>query len=639
MIRWSPRVPPTAARFAAAAGVLALAASLAAEPALAKKKSSPDVVEDALAFAQTDRARSISILEQGIRQSPNGKDVALLMLNAGEQHRLAGHAPEAHDWFSKVITRGGTEATAARLGLTLLAAGDGVDGKTLSGLQQIPEKDALATQNADRYLLLAVEAAKQGDSKTVSADSKKALAYARDDAAVYERVQETVQTLAAAEPGEVAVTNPIASGTPLERAEKAFAAGDLAGARRDAEKALKDADPAVQLLAQGLIEVIDSGPAEAGKIVVLLPLSGKYEVVGHQAEAALQFGLSDGGRLEFVDSGGTAETAVAALEDAVLRRHAVAVIGPLLTDETEGVVARAEQLHTPLVSLSQSYEDTSGHSWAFQGMYTRADQVDALLQYVMTEKEMNAFAVFAPDSTFGTHAQELFRKGVEARGGRIAADATYPADTLPPMEAAAGFAEREGDLGQLRAEAKKRGGNPDTVVVPPKLDFQAIFIPENATNTPLVCSALAYQEFPMGEFQPTRTSPKIPLLGLSTWNTVQLVARGNEYTRDSMFPDVYSADLRTEDDPFVVAYRDQTGKTPTALEAALVDVGKLVGAAAKQRPATRGAFRQALLEAQVQDSITGATAFSPETLRAQRTMLILTITRTKLEQVGSVRLE
>jgi ABC-type branched-subunit amino acid transport system substrate-binding protein len=633
----------TRSPLAFAAMALALASALAIEPALAKKKSSPDVVEDALAFVQTDRARSVSILEQAIRQNPNSKDVGLLMVHAGEQRRIAGQIPEAHGWFSKAAAIRDEWEPAALLGIILIEAGDGLDGKVLAVLRDAPEKDVLATQNADRYLLLAVDAGKQGDAKNVTAYTRKALAWSRDDPEVQSRVQETAQALAAAPPdsgGGTVVANPIASGTPLDRAEKAYAAGDLESARRDAEKALKGAEGDVLRLAEGLIQVIDSGPADRNRIAVLLPLSGKYEMVGQQVRDALTFGYGNAGRqLEFVDSGGTPETAVQALEGAVLNRHAIAVVGPLLTDETDAVISRAEELHVPLVSLSQSYEDTSNHHWSLQGMYTRADQVDALLQYAMGELKMESFAMFAPDSSFGSHAQELFRKGVEARGGRIAADAVYPAAELPPMEAASTFAEREGDIHALRQRAKENGGNPATVVVPPKLDFQGIFIPDNANNTPLVCSALAYQEFPMGEFQPTRTSPKIPLLGLSTWNTKGLVARGNEYTRDSIFTDVYSADIRGEEDPFVLAYRDQTGKTPTALEATTVDVGKLVAAAARSSASTRPEFREALIEANVPDAITGATGFDPQTLRANRTMLILTITRTDLQQVGSVQLQ
>lgn len=615
----------------------ALLASSAAEAG--KKKPSPDVVEDALAYAQTDRARAIDILEAAINQAPNGKDVDLLMVNAGEQRRLAGNVPDAVGWFEKVVkhTTVGPDFDAARLGLSLITAGKGVDAKVLAVLQSVGEKDVPATQNADRYLLLALEAARASDPKGVSANGKKALSYAREDPAVLARVQGTVAALAKAPAGGHDVPSPLETGSPLERAETLYAQGDLEGARREAEKALKEAMGPEIARAQGLIQVIDSGPVDRNKIAVLLPLSDKYASVGKQIREAIEFGYGAGGRqLEFVDTGGTAATAVTALETAVLTKHAVAVVGPLLTDETDLVIARAEELHVPLVSLSQAYEETTGHNWALQAMYTRGDQVDALLDYVMTQRQMKSFAVFSPDSAVGAKSVELFKAGVAARGGRIATEATYSAEEQNLLPFARNLGVREGDIAALRAKAKAQGGNPDTVVLPPRLDFDGIFLPENARRTPLACAALAFEEFPMGDFQPTRDSPKIPLLGLSSWNDTGLVPAGNEYTRNSIFPDVFSATVVGDADPFVTAYKAATERTPSALEAATVDAGKLVAAAAKSSASTRAGFRDALLAAKVSDSVTGATGFDPNTLKARRTMLILSITKTTIDDLGKV---
>ena len=89
-------------------------------------------------------------------------------------------------------------------------------------------------------------------------------------------------------------------------------------------------------------------------------------------------------------------------------------------------------------------------------------------------------------------------------------------------------------------------------------------------------------------------------------------------------------------DPFILAYREKTGRTPSSLEAATVDAGKLVAAAARSDADTRGEFRQALLAAELTDTVTGVTKFDPETLRLHRQMLILTITRSSLDKVGAV---
>lgn len=625
--------------------ILCAALLLAPTSGLAKKqKGPPDAVEDALAFATTDRARAVKVLEEAIADNPNGRDVDILMIHAGEQQRLSGDGTRANQWFSKVITRGqvGPNLEAAELGIALLDAGDGIDPQTLIVLQGAPEREVLATQNADRYLLLAVEAAKNSDDRAVSSYSKKALMYAKEDPEVLKRVQETLEAIARKPAGEVVVESPTgAGGSPLERAEAAYLEGDFEGAKKDALKAIGSVTGPELARAEGLVKVIDSGPADRNKIVVLLPLSGKYEAVGSQLKDAINFGYAGGGRtLEFVDSGGTAETSLAAFENAVLTKHAIAIVGPFVVDETQGLVDGAETLHVPLLSLSSTYEDTTGHHWALQSMYTRGDQIDAVLQWVMApERGMKNFAIFAPDDPLGVNTVATFKKGVEARGGQITSEALYGAAEQNLLPFAQKFGDREGDLQRLRKEAAEHGGNPNTVVVPPRVDFDAIFIPDTVLRTPLATAALAFEEFPMGDFQPIKGAKKIPLLGLSMWNNTKLIAAGTESTRNSLFPDVFSSAAAGEADPFVLAYREKTGRTPSSTEAAMVDAGKLLAAASRSQADTRPEFRQALLDAKPTDSITGVVGFSPETLRLTRKMIILTITRSAIEKVGEVTVD
>ncbi|MCA9494050.1 MAG: penicillin-binding protein activator, partial [Myxococcales bacterium] len=453
-----------------------------------------------------------------------------------------------------------------------------------------------------------------------------------EDPEVLARVQETLTALAEGRPAPTVADT--GGGDPIERAEEAYLEGDLEAARKFAEKAANGSDEAAEQ-ARGMLRSLDGADVNPRHITVLLPLSGKYEVVGGQVRDALLFGYGTAPiELDVVDSGGTAETAVAALEKAVLEDGAIAVVGALLTDETDALVEAAEDLHVPLLSLSQSYEDVG--VWTFQAMYTRADQVDALLTYVTKEQDMDAFAMFSPDNAFGQHAAELFTAGVAKRGAQITTHATYAPDETSLISYAKKLGTRSGSLAELKRKAAEAGGNPDTVVVPPIVDFDAIFLPESANRTPVAAAALAYEEFPMGDYIPQGYDHQVRLLGLSTWNTVSLVTQGNEYTRNSLFPDVFSATVAGDEDPFVTAYRGATSRTPSSLEAAVVDAGKLLAAAARKTPDQRGAMRQALVEAKVSDSVTGADAFDPETQHAHRRMRILTITRDTLEQVGTV---
>lgn len=613
--------------------------------ALAKrKKGPPAAVSAALAQAPSNRQAAITMLEDALAGRKPDKDTPVLMLHAGEQRRLAGDLAEARAWFDRVIQLGpdSPHNATARLGRALVMASEGdLNDRVLNAFRDISERQGLDTQNADRYLFLALEAAKRGESGKVSSYSKRAREAASADSEVLRRVQSSLDTIVQLEPEQV--TSDVVEGArgPLEKALAAYSKGDVEVARRLAEKAANHSDADIAAGGRGLLRTLDA-PLDRGTIGLLLPTSDKYAAVGERIANAFRLGYGNAPiRIKIYDTGSTPETAVQALEQAVLEDGVVAVVGPLLSVNTEPVVQAAEMLAVPLVSLSQSFEDPEDGMWGFQAMYTRGDQVDALLEWSMEMEGMGAFAVFGPDSEFGTRAAEMFQEGVLARGGTVTAVATYPDEEPDLRSFAAEFGTREGDeteLRRLQALAKSKGRNPGTVVLPPLVDFDAIFVPEDARRTPIATAALAYAEFPMGDFQPRRGEQKVPLLGMATWNVEGLVATGNQYTRKSRFPDVFSSTLFAEDDPTLVMFKDALGKTPGALEVAIYDAGQLVAAAAQQQPAHRGAFRQALLDARVSDSITGATSFDPESQHASRNMLILTLTRNTIRQLGEVTL-
>jgi len=628
-----------------------------------KRKGPPDVVVDALAYATTDRQQAIKHLEDSLAGRRQDKDTPVIMLHAGEQRRLAGNWSEAKRWFDRALRLepGSETADAARLGLALADLNAGVTSNSAMSVlstDNVDEKVALDTQNADRYLYLAVDAAQRGKKGLVGTYSRKAEFFAQADPQVLQRIQSTLDNMREVPLDEIAPETVVEGpGGPYEKAVQAYIAGDQDSARRFAEKALKDPDEAVAERARGLIESLDD-VIRPNLVTVLLPLSGKFKAVGRNVQEALEWGAGSV-RLQVVDSGGTAETAVEALEQAV-DDGAIAVVGPLLSDETDAVVAAAERRHVPLISLSQSYEP-DGARFALQGMYTRGDQVQALLDFTMGQLGMTAFAQFHPDTDYGNSAAELFREAVVERGGTIRASGVYsledpfteeeleameergeePPPSRKPMAVAPDFGSRVGgqaELDQLKARAAATGGNPNTVVLPPLVDFHALFIPESAGKTPLVTAALAYQEFPMGDFKPVDEGPQVPLLGLSFWNNPTLVSRGGRYNRGCLFPDVFAPSLAAEDDPVLTEFRGRFGRTPSALEIAVSDVGRLLAAAMDAAPRDRGAFRTALLEAAAPGALTGATGFDEETLRARRNLQIITFTRDGMALVGDVAL-
>jgi len=618
-----------------------LAGLLLGAPALGARRN-PDIVEDALAFALTDRNKSALLLEdalehqEGYRQS----EEPLVMLYAGEQRRLLGDLDRANEWFTRVLATGGRgwEQEAARLGLALVDAADGTESQVFDVLLEVRDRDALPTMNADRYLILAVRAVRQNDAPAVRTYSRSALEWAGEDPKVQDRIRTHLQSLTEEGPGEVPSPSPepdalLAPMSDLDRAEAALDAGKDDRVRKLVEEILQnDPTEAEALAARYLLRRIDAVQVVPSKIGVLLPLSDRYEAAGHQVQRALEYGFLQGGgrgRLEFVDSGSTPETAVAALERLVLQEGAIAVAGPLLSDEVEPVATAAEAMRVPLISLSQGLVPTEEQPWVFQAMVTPEDQVEGLVTYVMGERGMKSFAVFAPDNNYGHTATEAFQAAVEEHGGQVTIAQFYDpeATDLIPFAEKLGRKDYEArwrEFKELKEEAEERGGNPDRVVLPPVIDFEALFLPDNASRVPIAAAALAYEEFPLGEFQTTKDGDTLPMLGLSGWNNPALLAQGGPYVRGAIFTDAF-----WPDDPralaFSEAYQAAFGKAPSAMEAVTVDAGRLLATATLDRPQTRAAFRDALLAIHEDTSDTGATGFDSERRTALRRIRILTV--------------
>lgn len=627
---------------------LPLALSIMVVPPSAFGGRIPDVVEDAMAYAITDRSKAISLLEQELQANPEGKSHLLIRVHAGEQRRLNGDMDESHQWFASVLARTdkGTEAGMASLGLALLQAGDGTSTKTLGLMTDLSEKTALGTQNADRYLILAADAHRRNEPAVRSQYAKQAIQAASEDPAVLERVRTAVESFKSGGSGQPVTMLPTVAlaGGDLERADQALAEGKKDQARQIALQLQGDSaegSPERQA-ADYLLARIEAAPVKTNTVAVLLPLEGKYGAVGQRVQAALEYGHAQaGGRfdLQYIDSGSTSETAVAGLEKAALEYGAIAVVGPLLSDETDAVVAAAEAMRIPLISLSQSLEPTEDSAFVYQSMVSTGDQIVALLDQVMTTGGMDAFAVFSPQNSYGERATELFTAAVTERGGQVTVTEFYDptATDLIPFAKTLGRKDYEGrarEFYELRKTTEEKGGNPSRVVLPPVIDFDAIFIPDNASRVPLAAAALAFEEFPMGDFQPTKDSPFIPLLGLSGWNNATLVGTGGPYARRSYFTDAFllpaNVDLPpwqpTEDiQTFIEDYKEQTGRTPTALEAITVDAGMALGALSQAQLESRMNFRDTLGTITIEQSVTGLTGFDAESHRATRDLMILSI--------------
>lgn len=621
--------------------MFALVLALQAPAALAGKRVKPDLVEDALAFAANgDREKAARSLEDAIANDATLSDDQrdILRLHAAEQRRLLGQRDAAWDLYRAVVDGGRPGASlAGTLGITLLDAERGMDAALAERLAAPDEREVIATQNADRYLLLAIFANGVGDEVAFKEASRKAQAFAREDGDVLVRVRTALDAL---EGRPAAGDRPAAEGprSPLAKAEEAWSQARREDALRLADEAIALAPDSDDARAAAYLKrkVEGNWAPDPQKIGVLLPLSGKYLTVGQQIQKALELGYGAGSRrLVFVDNGETAETAQQALEKLVFEDRVIAVVGPLRTEGALEVARAADAMRVPLVSLAQTTGLTDSRPWVLQGTPTPADQVHALLDFVMTTKGMDAFGIFAPDSPYGHLAADVFEAEVTQRGGTIAIKGFYDSAAMNVGPAAQvlgrkDYEARNDELTELRKQTKENGGDPARVVLPPIVDFDAMFVPDSASRVPIACAGLAYEEFPMGDFKPTKASVPFPMLGLSGWNSDNLITTGGPYLRGGYFTDVYRAGT---DPAFEEKFRAGIGHTPSAIEATAYDLGALLARTAAGPAKTTAEFRDALLATKLDSAATGTDAFAADTRNAEHHVRIYQVTAKAIVEI------
>jgi branched-chain amino acid transport system substrate-binding protein len=628
---------------------LVLAALITPLPARAARNteepSVPMIVLQARSLARSDRLEGLALLEDYLASGPKPELVPWVTLEAGEQRRLMNDPKSAREHF--LLVQQGFEDhllhEAATLGITLVDAGERPSGNQLATMGYLTASGAPPSMDADRYRLLAVDASRSGErASKVKQLTGKASAYAEEsgDAVVRARL---AQSLMAMHDGGVIDAHPIApQETPqdlatrsLEQAQEALAEGDLDSARKSAETFLATFPESPRVReAQYIIQRVQAGdPVEPNLVGVLLPLTGTYAPPGLSLKRVIEMANRHAGspmRLVFVDTEGDPDRTVEELERLVLERGAVAVLGPLLKESAAAASEAAQALGVPLVCLAQADGITTDRPYVFRGFLTPVQQAQQLVEHAFTQLGLERFAVMAPDNSYGRLAAEAFTSAVLQKGGEVHQQVFYDPEAGDFREAAAELAAKDYqarayEFRKLKEDAEERGMDPDKVVLPPLVEYEAIFIPDSHQRLPLVASGLAYEEFAIGEFKPRRTDVPLLLMGLNGWHHDNLARQGGDYVRGGVFVDAFypgSDEIQVES--FIAAFRQEFDRTPGTVDALGYDAARMVAQAVAERPATRQAMRDVLAAVVLPDSVSGGVRFDEqgEVIRALEVLIV-----------------
>ena len=382
-----------------------------------------------------------------------------------------------------------------------------------------------------------------------------------------------------------------------------------------------------------------SGPVNRLKIGLLIPLSGKYEDFGKKVQRSVELAFqhstdSRAKEYEIVaeDSGDTIDSRLSALQKLVEQHQVIAIIGPLVSKGLDSLATRAAYYQVPLISIAQVQDLVS--TQLFSCSISNRDQATRVVDYAMKTKGFSRFAILAPKNKPGEEMAQAFWDEVASRKGSITAFELYDPDITDfrePVDKSIGLFYTDARAKELKELADKRKEMNITkktmktaqyFLLPPIVDFDAVFIADEAKTVGQIIPTYGY-----------RDAKNITFLGITSWNSQQLIQRAQEQAEGAIFPVAFNTlspppSTKTFYDLYVSTYSTYPGE----LDALAFDSAALTLRALHNSPSTREEFRKELERLQGVDGATGT--ISMQAHQCARSLNLYTVQKGKFESIA-----
>lgn len=322
-------------------------------------------------------------------------------------------------------------------------------------------------------------------------------------------------------------------------------------------------------------------------IGVVLPLTGRHSKIAYKTLHGIQMALGiydhprSPYRLAVVDSEGDPDIAQKAVERLVMEDHVIAVIGSLLSRTAEAVSKTAHNFGVPSIALSQKSNITDLGSSVFRHALTSDMQIEYLVKTAMEDYGLRKFAILYPNEPYGVEYANIFWDHVRARGGEITGAQTYaPGETdfngsirrlIGTFYLEDRMEEYKFHLREWKKKHLKMARNsPPEDLLPPVVDFEAIFIPDGTKALAQIAPMLRYNDV-----------PQVLLLGTNLWNSPSLTTRlPGELAESTLFVDsVMMSPEQMEKTPFHQKFLKIFGEAPGHFEIRGYDAALLLRSA------------------------------------------------------------
>lgn len=378
----------------------------------------------------------------------------------------------------------------------------------------------------------------------------------------------------------------------------------------------------------------------------ILPLSGRQQAVGYRALRGLQLGLgiyspnkkTSGFRLAVIDSEGNPDIARRAVERLVVEDNAVAMVGGLLSRTAGSETSKAQEFGMPTIVLGQKAGLTESGEFIFRNALTSQMQAEHLAYVAIERLGLKRFAILFPNDPYGTEFANFFWDAVKLRGGSVNAAQPYDpkeTDFRGHVQRMVGnyYVEDRSEEYRIRyrqyleknprRSARQSQATPEEIL-PPIVDFDALFIPDSARAAGQIAPMLAYNDV-----------DNVRLLGTNLWNNASFVSRGQKFVENAIIVDgLYTGDRSFASSDFVKSYKDVFGEEPGMIEAQAYDTGLLLRQLIAGGATTRTELQEKLTSVKGFPGAFGALDMSP-TRELKRPISVLTVKEGKLVPLES----
>ncbi len=279
------------------------------------------------------------------------------------------------------------------------------------------------------------------------------------------------------------------------------------------------------------------------RIGAILPLTGSYQRIGERCLNGLQLGLGlhDTNPSEFelvvMDSKGHPQLIRETVKDLVLNHQVIGLVGGIVSQVATNLAEVSQDFMTPSILLAQKSELTKDKPFIFQNSINNKHIIQHLVDYLMDQQGHKDFAILYPNDRFGVEYSNLFWDYVSSKGGKVKGAQTYKqgeTDFSNPIKRLTGLyyvtdrdeKYREKLKNWFSKKRSYRSNKQLRNLLPPVVDFTALFIPDSIKSLHHIAPYLAFHDI-----------KGVTLVGTSIWNSNKILQHDLEQIENIIFAD------------------------------------------------------------------------------------------------------